>query len=189
MAHALARMNLSKAHLLLVDDNEQSMEVLTSVLLGLGVKHMHTSPSAADARRVMVEAPFDLMLVDQDMPGEDGLAFCRAMRNDPAGLNYTTPFILLTTLPSRDNVLRARDAGAHYVIAKPASPAVLLQRIERIARSRRSFVTSDTYHGPDRRFQILALPAGMEERRQDVLRLIEKPERALSQDHINALFD
>ena len=37
MAHA--QMNLSKAHLLLVDDNEQSMEVLTSVLLGLGVKH------------------------------------------------------------------------------------------------------------------------------------------------------
>lgn len=166
MSLPLTRLNLSSARLLLVDDNATSMEILASALLGFGVTQAHRCASAAAARRAVAAAPFDLLLVDHEMPEEDGLAFCRSVRADPAAPNYTTPVILLTALPSHETVAQARDAGAHFVVAKPVSPAVLLQRIEWIARSGRDFVTSDGYRGPDRRFQAGGPPAGGPERRQ-----------------------
>ena len=189
MSLPLTRLNLSKARLLLVDDDEQSMEVVNAALLGFGVSHARKCLGAAEGRRAIRQSPFDLMLVDHDMPGEDGVAFCRAVRSDPRSPNYTTPFILLTTQPSHETVAKARDAGAHFTIAKPVSPAVLLQRIEWLARVKRDFVTSGDYCGPDRRFQKLPLPDGLEERRYENLRLLAEPERALSQDDIDSLFD
>ena len=189
MSLSLTRLNLGKARLLLVDDSEPSMEILSQALLGFGVSHSRKCASAAEARAALAETEYDLLLVDHDMPGEDGMDVCRHLRCDARARNYTTPFILLTALPSLVTVGEARDAGAHFVIAKPVSPGVLLQRIEWIARSQRDFVTSANYDGPDRRFQNLPLPVGTDERRQDALRLMEEPEKALSQDDINALFD
>ena len=189
MSRPLTRLNLSKARLLLVDDSEPSMELLSQALLGFGVRHATKCESAAEGVKALDKARFDLLLVDQDMPGEDGLDFCRTVRGDPRALNYTTPFILLSPLPSHEVVAKARDAGVHFVIAKPISPTTLLQRIEWVAKSQRDFVTSDTYRGPDRRFQRLPLPAGVEERREENLRLLADPDRVLSQDSVDALFD
>ena len=189
MSRSLTRLNLSKARLLLVDDSETSMELLAQALLGFGVRHSSKCESAADGARAIQKERFDLLLVDHDMPGEDGLDFCRAVRGDPRSLNYTTPLILLSPLPSREVVAQARDAGVHFVIAKPVSPTTLLQRIEWVARSQRDFVTSDGYRGPDRRFQKLPLQAGAEERREENLRLMADPDRLLSQDSVDALFD
>ena len=188
MSAPLTRFNLAKARLLLVDDDEQSLEVLSAVLLGLGVRHARKCESAAEARRAISQSPYDLMLVDHVMPVEDGLSLCREVRRDLSSQNRTTPLILLTSRPSRETVALARDAGAHFTVAKPVSPAILLQRIEWLARSGRNFISSDGYCGPDRRFQKLPLPPGIEERRYETLRLLEEPERALSQDDIDSLF-
>ena len=178
MASSLTRLNLSRARLLVVDDEEPSMEIVSSTLLGFGVTQARKSRSAAEARGEVAQLAFDLLLVDQEMPEEDGLAFCRSVRADPASRNYTTPLILLTALPSLELVAQARDAGAHFVIAKPVSPAVLLQRIEWIARSGRDFVTSDGYRGPDRRFQDLPPPGGAE-RRSGQVRSAPPPQAAV----------
>ena len=189
MSPPLTRMNLAKAHILVVEDNPQSLEVLSQILLGFGVTRARKCEDAGEGRRALHQELFDLIIVDHDMGEENGLDFCRHVRADPRLRNYTTAVMLLTALPSRETIGEARDAGANFVLAKPISPAVLLQRIEWIARSNRAFVTSDGYRGPDRRFQNLPLPEGIEERRADNLRLVQDGERALSQDEVNALFD
>lgn len=189
MSQTLTRLNLGQAKVLVVDDNARAMEIISQILLGLGVTQARKITSPAEARTPAGHEPFDLILLDHDMEGESGIDFCRFVRGDTKGCNYTTAVILLTTLPSAQTVRAARDAGANFVLAKPIKPAVLLERIEWISRESRAFVTSDTYRGPDRRFQSAPLPEGVEERRAEALRLMEAPERAMSQDEINALFD
>lgn len=183
------RLNLSKARVLVVDDNPQAMEILSQLLLGIGVRQARKHLDSGEARQSAAGELFDLILVDHDMPGDNGADFCRQVRADPQGLNYTTAVIVLAALPSQETVRTVRDAGANYVVAKPVMPAVLLDRIQWIARENRPFVTSDVYRGPDRRFQNLPLMEGAEERRAEALRLIAEPERALSQSEINSLFD
>lgn len=189
MSSRLSRLNLAKARILVVDDSAPAMELLSQVLLGFGVTQASKHLSARSAHAVLAAKPFDLILADQEMPEESGLDLCRHVRGNPSGRNYTTAFILLSALPSVETVRLARDAGANYVLTKPIVPSVLLERIEWIAREERPFITSDGYRGPDRRFQSGPPPEGIGERRAEHLSLFQAPERALSQDEVNALFD
>ena len=60
---------------------------------------------------------------------------------------------------------RARDCGANFILARPLSPEVLLERILWIAREKRHFISCSSYVGPDRRFHEAGPPVGMPERR------------------------
>jgi CheY-like chemotaxis protein len=183
------RLNPSKARILVVDDNPQALEIMSQILLGIGASRTTKCICASDARLALSNAVFDLAIIDAEMPEQDGVELTAWIRLDPLGRNYTMPVILATGNPSSLEVRRARDGGAHYVVAKPVVPGILLDRMEWIARGSRPFVTSDTYRGPDRRFRTEPLAEGMEERRADDLRLITTPDRALSQDEISALFN
>lgn len=184
----LTRLNLSKASLLLVGEGGPSMNILTQILLGFGVNHTRKCMDAADGLAAAASAAFDLILIDHDMAGMSGAEMCQLLRSDPNGKNYTSPVIMLSALSSGETVVKLRDAGAHFVLAKPIVPAVLLERIEWIARSKREFITSETYRGPDRRFQNQPLPEGVEERRTETLKMLAAPERALDQSEIDSLF-
>ncbi len=184
----LSRLNLSKASLLLVGEGGPSMEILSQILLGFGVNHTRKCHGGRDGLAALAGTAFDLILVDHDMAEMSGTDMCRELRSDPQAKNYTTAVIVLSALTSADTVGGARDAGAHFVLAKPIVPAVLLERIEWIARSKREFVTAEGYRGPDRRFQQTPLPPGIDERRNETLKMLAAPERALAQSEIDSLF-
>lgn len=187
-SRALSRLNFSKAKLLLVGEGGPSMEILSQILLGFGVTQPCKCASAQDGLAAAAAAAFDLILIDYDMEQMSGAQMCRDLRSDPQAKNYTSPVIVLSALTSAETVGTARDAGAHYVLAKPIVPAVLLERIEWIARCEREFITSDNYRGPDRRFQQTPLPPDLTERRNDTLKMLAAPERALEQSEIDSLF-
>ena len=188
MAGSKTRLDLSRASVLVVEDSIQAMEVLSQILMGFGVKNATKCVSFAEADSMIVSKRFDLILADDGSFSEAGLDMVRRARANPAGVNYTVPILLLGASASETRVGKARDAGANFVIVKPVAPAVLLDRIEWIAREVRSFVTSDTYRGPDRRFKPGVAPDGGEERRADALRLMAAPDRAMAQDEIDSLF-
>ena len=188
MSASTGRLNPAKASILAVDDSPQAMEILSQILLGFGATKAAKCHAVGDAKRLLVHETFSLAIIDDDMPGEDGFALTQWIRLDPAARNYTAPIIIATSNPAQSRILKARDCGANTVITKPIVPAVLLSRMEKMARANRAFVTSDAYRGPDRRFQNYPLPDGVSERRLETLRLLAAPERALSQDEINALF-
>ncbi len=188
MTAPLTRFNLSKASLLLIGEGGPAMEILSQILLGFGVTQARKCASARDGLAAAAGTVFDLILVDHDMAEMSGVEACRQVRAEPTGRNYTTAVIVLSALTSEGAVGAARDAGANFVLAKPIVPAVLLERIEWIARSKREFVTSEGYRGPDRRFQNHALPVGIDERRNETLKMLAAPERALDQSEIDALF-
>ena len=188
MALPNTRMGLRAVEPLIVNDSAQSLEMMSALMMGFGVTRSTKVHTAAEARAAMMRTTFDVILMDSELPGQDGLSLVRHVRNDREGPNFSAPIILLSVDTARPKVERARDAGVNFVIAKPVSATVLLERLLWIAQGRRLFVDAESYRGPDRRFQTLPMPDGVAERRESDLRLAATPERAMSQDEIDGLF-
>lgn len=173
---------------LIVDDNNQALEVLASILMGFGVNHTQRAHNVEEATIAARRQSFDFILVDYEMPVEDGLVLVRRIRDDPGNVNFTTPIIMVSSATPRDRVEEARDIGVDFMIAKPVIPGVLLDRIRWVARASRSFVNVNAYRGPDRRFHTVPLQDGVSERRAQDLALTSVPTKALSQNEIDELF-
>ncbi|MGV9006495.1 MAG: response regulator [Brevundimonas sp.] len=188
MSPSPSRLDLRKAKALVVDDNMQSLELLSQVLMGFRVGQLKSCRSAEEARDMIAGERFDLILIDFDMPVDDGMTLVRHIRAQARQPNYTAPIMILHGHTPVEMVIQARDAGANMVVRKPIAPSILLSRIEWMARNDRDFVAADTYSGPDRRFRNAPIPDEGEERRADAIALVADPTRAMSQDEISSLF-
>jgi len=160
------RVNLARSTVLLVDHNQKSLDMLSSIFHGFGVKQQIKRGSTAEAVEVVETRDIDLILIDCSMPGMDGYDFTRWLRREtPAPVRYT-PVIMLTGHAAQSKVHKGRDCGASFVVTKPLTPSVLLQRILWLAGDEREFVECDTYIGPDRRVRNFGPPMGLTGRRQ-----------------------
>jgi len=182
------RVGLKDLEPLIVDDSNPSLEVLTAILMGFGINRSTKCNSAVEARAVLLSRVFDMVIVDCEMPGEDGFSLVRHIRSDPNNANFAVPILMMSAVTPQSKVEAVRDSGASFTIAKPVSPTVLLERMLWIGRSQRGFISEPGYSGPDRRFHTVPLPDGLSERRNADLELTAKPERALSQSEIDGLF-
>jgi DNA-binding response OmpR family regulator len=183
------RINLERISFLLIDDNMQALDIMGQIVSGFGVRTMHKCQTVREAKDVVKRAPVDFVLTDARLPDEDGFDFLHWLRREASEPNRFAPAVMVTGDTSTSVVHRARDAGAHFIIAKPITPKILLQRIFWVARENRLFIDCETYSGPDRRFKRLGPPPGIDGRRADDLpvRLKDTGGPNLSQDEINAL--
>lgn len=165
-ATSRARFNLSEARIMLLDATPLGMQVLVQVLSGFGAKSMVRATSTAEARDHLDVNQFDLMIVDTLGPQGQGYDFVHWLRRSEFKMNCHAPVLMTTGHTRAADVQRARDCGAHFIIAKPLTAIGLLERIIWIAREGRQFVDCDRYIGPDRRFRDTELPAGHPRRRR-----------------------
>lgn len=182
-------MDLRRARVLLTEDNKASASIISQVLVGCGIRLKSQCCSADETKKILKTETFDLIILDGEMPGEDGFELTRYIRSDVKALNSTAPIVIFSGYASKDKVHRARDVGANLVITKPIVPRVFLERIEWVARNARDFIECHSYIGPDRRHHNQQLPEGLTERRGDALKILAAPERSLSQNDIDSLFD
>ena len=164
-----ARINLSSANVLVVDDNMQAVELLCGVLDGFGMRKFKRATSVEEAKEACADAIFDIILTDAQMPGIDGYEFIRWLRRSPDEQARLTPAIIVTAHTRRSQVTKARDCGANFIVAKPLTPKIILERIIWVAQSTRMFIETETYVGPDRRFRKVGPPPefGAGRRRED----------------------
>jgi len=181
-------MDLGRLSVLLVDDNTPSLDLMQQILAGFRVGRVTSCRRPEEAWEHASRTRFDLIVLDGEMPDEDGISLARRLRAHAGLPNFTAPIILVSAHTPQEKVFQVRDAGANLVIKKPIAPAVLLSRIQWLARSPRQFITSETYNGPDRRIRRMPLPEGQEERRADALALTANADHAMSQDEVDALF-
>ncbi len=104
------------AKVLIVEDNPANMTLATFLVQAAG----HTVISATDAEGGLTlarnERP-DLILMDIQLPGMDGLEATRQLKRDAA--TRTIPVIALTALAMKGDEERIRAAGCDGYIAKP----------------------------------------------------------------------
>lgn len=162
--------NLSKANVMVVDDNNFSLRLITQTLLGFGVTTRYACTDGQQAADILKTAPIDLLIVDCEMPSPDGYDLVGWLRRSGLEPNAFVPTLMISGHTLESHVAKARDCGANFIVARPITPAILLERILWMARDPRPFVEAGDYVGPDRRFRDEELPEGMEERRADRVR-------------------
>lgn len=121
-------MSVNEAHLLIVDDDERIRGLLQKFLIRSGF-FVSAARDAAHARRILSGLEFDLIVLDIMMPGEDGIAFTKSLRE-----TITTPILLLSAKGETEERIIGLEAGADDYLAKPFEPKELLLRINAILR-------------------------------------------------------
>ena len=114
--------------ILVIDDEPELREMLDEYLRRQGFA-MDTAESAAVARRKLAEQSFDLVLLDINMPGEDGLSLARFLRE-----HYRLGIIMLTAAGDTVDRIIGLEMGADDYIPKPFDPRELLARIKSVLR-------------------------------------------------------
>jgi PAS domain S-box-containing protein len=117
------------ARILIVDDSPVNRE-LVGALLGVFGHELSEAPGGAEAVEAASQRPFDLILMDLQMPGMDGLAATRAIRAGGA-LNRATPIVALSANILPTHLEACRDAGMDDHIGKPIDTRELLTKVAR----------------------------------------------------------
>jgi len=143
-------MQLRDARILVVDDHQPMREILKSLLFGLGVQQVSEARDAAQAFDMLRYGPYDILLTDHDMAGENGVQLARRVRRNQ-GPNRRTPIVMITGRAQGPVIIAARDAGVDEYLVKPITTAALLQKLEAALNRRRAFIETPAYVGPDRR--------------------------------------
>lgn len=117
-----------QTHILLVDDEATLREPLAEYLTKQGFR-VQQANDASQARSVMNAFNFDIILLDIMMPGEDGLSFCRHVRE-----KTEIPVIFISAKGEELDRIVGLELGADDYITKPFSPRELVARIKVVLR-------------------------------------------------------
>jgi len=123
---------------LLVDDNVSTRELIGSMLDPQRYSVLRCS-NGRDALRALEVAPYDVVLMDLNMPELDGWAALRILRRQESERNLRrTPVIALGTAPLELERQRCLEAGFDDHLCKPVQKSRLLESIERSSRAART---------------------------------------------------
>jgi DNA-binding NtrC family response regulator len=119
---------------LIVDDDFIVIESCRRILEAEGIA-IQKAGNAAQAREILDQETFDLMLTDIKMPGQDGFQLISQIRNTAPSM----PILMMTGYLTPETVEKGRSGGAEGFIAKPFTPEELLRAIEDILPDNISF--------------------------------------------------
>lgn len=110
---------MSKARVLVVDDEELNLEILLEYFDGEPDFTLETASDGEEAWNLLVDESrtYDLILLDRMMPRLDGIGLLRRMTGVPRLARI--PVILQTAAGSADQVREGMEAGAYYYLTKP----------------------------------------------------------------------
>ncbi|WP_395823257.1 PAS domain S-box protein [Archangium minus] len=120
-----ARSDLAGLRLLLVEDQEDTREMLSVLLEGQGA-HLRAVSSAAEAFHCFREWRPDLLVSDIGLPGENGYELLQRIRALPPEEGGLTPAVALTAYARADDRARALRAGFDMHVPKPVEATELL---------------------------------------------------------------
>lgn len=122
----------SNAKILVLDDERELRALLQRYLTQHGFE-VHAIGDPAQIDRVLQREPFDILILDIMMRGEDGLAICQRLRAQ----KETIPIIMLTARGEAVDRILGREAGADDYLPKPFDPRELLACIHALLRRQR----------------------------------------------------
>ena len=115
-------------HILVIDDDDRLRELLKAFLKKNKFK-VSTSANAKNAKKLVKEFAFDLIILDVMMPDETGLELLQNL-----GKEFSTPVLLLTALDQTNDRINGLKSGADDYLTKPFDPEELLLRINNILK-------------------------------------------------------
>jgi len=136
---------------LLAESNSEMRANLNQGLLDCGFKKVKSTGNMSQVASAVEAGVVDLLIADTSLPEGDFNQYVRELRHGEHGEN---PFLVVMTLvgnPSRDAVHAAINSGTDHVLAKPFDAIALIDKVTELTHSRKRFVVTTDYIGPDRR--------------------------------------
>jgi CheY-like chemotaxis protein len=160
-------LDLGGISLLVVNDNEFVRTYMERLFSIMRVGSVVTCANPRSARAEIATVQPDVVVIDLDLTGMDGLELLNDIRQGGAGIPNDIAILVASAYVDRDYVAKARDAGANWILVKPLTFRRLYEGLVRVIMDERAFLEGDVYVGPDRR--ILVGMAGYDgvERRKD----------------------
>lgn len=124
---------------------------LRGALFSIGFRSINETASFIKLHDLIEQDAIDLLITSSELESNDTGFLISEMRNQRLGSN---PFLVVITLLASaepDYVKRVIDSGADDLVLTPVQPDQLILRIEKLTRTRKPFVVTHDYTGPDRR--------------------------------------
>jgi two-component system sensor histidine kinase/response regulator len=121
-----AAQDVEFARILVVDDQPANIQIVGTVLGGLGHEIIPASDGPTALKRALLRKP-DLILLDMLMPEMDGCEVCRQLKLNPE--LKSLPVIFLSAADDKELIVRALNAGGIDYITKPFNHAELISRV------------------------------------------------------------
>ncbi len=122
---------MAKEKILVVDDEADILELVRYNLSREGY-HVTGTLTGEDALRKVRSDPFDLIVLDLMLPGMDGLAFTKTLKNDSR--LRSIPIVMLSAKGEEADIVTGLELGADDYITKPFSPKVMIARVRAALR-------------------------------------------------------
>jgi len=126
---------MGKKTILVIEDNAMNMKLMRAVLK-LGDYQVLEAPDAETGIRLAGENRPDLVLMDIQLPGMDGLSATRIIKADPDLKDI--PVFAMTGFAMEDDKKKAMDIGFAGYIVKPFQVKGLLETIAHVFNDRRA---------------------------------------------------
>jgi PAS domain S-box-containing protein len=123
---------LDGLHILIVDDEEDTRELLTMVLEKCGAKITAVSSAAEGLAALKTSRP-DVLISDLGMPDEDGYSLIKKVRALPGADGGQTPAAALTAYARVEDRMRVLRSGFQIHLPKPVEPAELVAVVVNLA--------------------------------------------------------
>lgn len=118
----------SKLTLLLVDDESQILDSLSTILTAAGYQCCMAA-NEETAMRLASEVDPDLIISDINLAGQSGLELCERLKQQ--ALTKDVPVMFVSGAQVPDIIRRAHAAGGTYYLRKPFDPEVLLELVDK----------------------------------------------------------
>jgi len=126
---------MNKAHIMVVDDEEDILELARYNLVKEGYQVTCVDSGEKAIQSVHEKNP-DLIVLDLMLPGMDGFDVCKVLKNEIK--TSAIPIVMLTAKGEETDIVTGLELGAEDYITKPFSPKVLIARIRTVLRRSKS---------------------------------------------------
>lgn len=151
----MANEEITKRGVLVADPSPHMAALVSLMLRSLGRKDIREANDASKAMTELKRRAFDVVIIDADLDGMDGVAFTRKLRASPDCQNRHVPIIMMSSAPDARRIADARDAGVTEFLRKPFAANHLQSRLTNIETNPRGFIEAAQYKGPDRRRKVV----------------------------------
>jgi len=122
---------MDRSHALVVEDDTSVCELLYACLTKAGYR-VSVAQSGEAALAQIEEDPPEVVVLDLNLPGMNGLDVCRTMRQDR--WMSKLPVLMLTGKTEEDDIVAGLEVGADDYMTKPFSPKLLTARVKALLR-------------------------------------------------------
>ena len=147
----MCNIDFEGVRLIVADPNPQLCQNIRTFLNRYGFHDIIISSNISAVSRVLKQDTVDLVICDDRFEDEDVTKLVCDMRHRLIGWNPFVVVVILTGDTTSENIHRLASSGADTLLAKPISTGPLLQRLQVLAASRKKFVVTTDYIGPNRR--------------------------------------